>query len=132
MERSALGRAEMATAETYRLMSQASNLSSNVQPLPRVNIASGSLVTDVFFDNIFTDYAFHAKIKESEALLQRAADALQRNIQSASQRRSALSSQMTQTQSRLLEERRKLQKIREEIFAKNAQPPPAYADAAFA
>ena len=45
LERSALGRAEMATHETYRLVQQAQTVSPHVQPLPQVSIAQGSLIT---------------------------------------------------------------------------------------
>jgi hypothetical protein len=126
LERSALGRAEMATHECYRLTQQAQALSSLVTPLPQISIAQGSIITDVFFDNIFTDLAFHQKIQASAVDLQRAAAVLRHNVQASQQRSADSKTQMTQVSEWLAEERKQLQKIRGEIFSRLAQPPPAY------
>lgn len=137
LERSALSNAEVATAELYRVVDQARSLSPHVQQLPQVPIAQGSIMSDVVFDNIFTDMAFHEKIKDSAAGLYRAAKILQTNQSSAQQRRSDLSREMAHASSRLSEERQKLQKVREQIFERMAQrettgvdytAPPASAD----
>lgn len=131
MERSALGRAEMAAAEAYRLANQAQSQSPHVQALPNVAIAQGSIISDVLFDNIFTDMRFHEAIKASAADLQRAAGILRQNMQSAEQRKSALQHDMNTASSRLGQARQQLQAVREQIFERSAQPPPAYSDAAF-
>ncbi|KAK8056191.1 hypothetical protein PG993_001418 [Apiospora rasikravindrae] len=68
MERSALHKTELAIQEARRLMKQAQRQSKRqVTPLLPVHIASGSIMSDVVFDNIFTDMAFHDKIKASRA-----------------------------------------------------------------
>ncbi|KAK8088988.1 hypothetical protein PG997_003949 [Apiospora hydei] len=60
--------AELAIQEARRLMKQAQRQSKRqVTPLLPVHIASGSIMSDVVFDNIFTDMAFHDKIKASRA-----------------------------------------------------------------
>lgn len=121
LERSTLSNAEVATVELYRVIDQARSLSPNVQQLPQVPIAQGSIMSDVVFDNIFTDMAFHEKIKESAMGLHRAAGVLQSNQASAQQRRSDLSQQMAHASSTLSEQRQKLQKAREQIFERLAQ-----------
>ena len=121
MERSALSNAEVATANLQRNVQQAQQISSHVQRLPPIPIAQGSLMSDVLFDNIFTDMAFHDKIKESAVSLQQAALVLQHNIASSQQRRSDYTQQMQQASSRLAIERQSLQKVREQIFERLAQ-----------
>lgn len=120
MERSALSNAEVATAQLLQVMQQASSISPYVQPLPQIPIAQGSLMSDVLFDNIFTDMAFHEKISESAMSLQRAAGILQQNHASAQQRRGDLSGQMGHASQVLADERQKLQKVRERIFEESA------------
>lgn len=131
MERSALGKADRATSEVYRLYQQAQALSPHVQPLPQTAIAQGQLLGDILFDNFFSDIQFHQHIKASAGELQCAAAVLRQNLQSTQQRASDLKSQMVEVSRGLTVERQKLQRIREEIFANMAQPPPGYADAAF-
>jgi hypothetical protein len=121
MERNALSQAEVATAELQRTMQQAQSISAHVQGLPPIPIAQGSLMSDVLFDNIFTDMAFHEKIQDSATSLQRAAAVLQNNQSLSMQRRNEFRSQMQQASSRLANERQSLQKVREQIFERLAQ-----------
>ncbi|KAK8125185.1 uncharacterized protein PG998_000944 [Apiospora kogelbergensis] len=72
MERNALHKAELSTQEAQRLMKQAQRQSKRqVTRMLPVHIAHGSILSDVVFDNIFTDMAFHDKIKASRAEVQR-------------------------------------------------------------
>ena len=83
MERNALVNAQANASHVEMLVSQAIRASPRVQPVGRVDIARGyrrfliqlstffiltpafsfpsSIMSDVFFDNIFTDLAFHSK-----------------------------------------------------------------------
>lgn len=121
MERSALSNAEVATAELERIMQQAQALSSHVQRLPPIPIARGSIMSDIVFDNIFTDMAFHEKIKESAMSLRIAANVLKQNQAASQQRRNEAKHHMGQTWTRLAKERKALQKVREQIFERLAQ-----------
>jgi hypothetical protein len=128
MERNALNRADMATAEVYRCAEQAQSLSPHVEPLPGVSIAQGSLMSDVLFDNLLTDMNFHNKIKSTEMELDRAAQKLHAIKAAAEQRRSELQQYMGQASGRLSSKRQQLQKVREGIFERmaNEVAPPAY------
>ncbi|KAJ7456998.1 hypothetical protein FB451DRAFT_1047742 [Mycena latifolia] len=65
MERNALSAAEGMAMRTATYVQQAMLASPQVQPIGEINIAHGSIMSDVLFDNIFTDMAFHDKIKNS-------------------------------------------------------------------
>lgn len=84
MERSALGEAETQMQSVHRLVAQACRMApQTVKPLPVTDIAQGNLMSDVFFDNIFTDMAFHDKIKQSQVGLQTTSRVLDQQIQAA-------------------------------------------------
>jgi len=65
MERNALTAAEGYASQGKILVQQAMMTSPQVQPMGQITIAHGSFLSDVIFDNIFTDMAFHEKIKAS-------------------------------------------------------------------
>ena len=84
MERNALVNAQGNASQVEMLVSQATRASPQVQPIGRIDIARGSvafsscflllisasyflssLISDVFFDNIFTDMAFHSNYRFS-------------------------------------------------------------------
>jgi hypothetical protein len=85
MERNALTQAQMSASRADSLVEQAVRISPRVRHVGRVNIPAGyicslaflvravvthkfpcrSIISDVFFDNIFTDMAFHGKSKSS-------------------------------------------------------------------
>ena len=116
MERNALSRGEIAWTEARMLVEQAARTSPEVHPLPQVNIAQGNLMSDVFFDNIFTDMQFHEKIKQSQSELERAAVNLQTQKEQAEQRCSSLNEQLRQQAQGLESSRVALQKLRENAF----------------
>ncbi|KAH8886881.1 hypothetical protein GQ53DRAFT_726749 [Thozetella sp. PMI_491] len=116
MERNALSRAEQNVGMANLLIHQASQMSPYVQPLPPVQIAQGSIISDVFFDNIFTDMAFHEKIKQSQLEVQRCHDVVLRNLNEARSRHAGLTQTMND-QAKILENARfELQKTREAAF----------------
>jgi hypothetical protein len=128
MERNALSQAEQRVAYARMLVDQARRFSPGVAQLPRVNIAQGSLMSDVFFDNIFTDMMFHQKIEQSAAEVQRCAMVLDRELQAAANRQRELSLGMVTKVKRLEECRVALQKIREGLFDRLGEAPPAYSE----
>jgi chaperonin cofactor prefoldin len=129
IERSSLGRAEVAVRQVYRTMEQAQRTSPHVHPLPPIQIKQGNLVGDVLFDNIFTDMAFHEKIKASAEEVKRAAAHLRENQVWMDERLQNLRKEMPSASKRLEEARMVLQRVREGIFerlATQSEPPPYY------
>lgn len=116
MERNALDKAESQVAQMNSLVRQAQYISHNVQDLPAVGIAHGSLVGDVFFDNIFSDMAFHDKIKDSWSGLQRAQESLEDQIYLAKSRYQEAEQEMNARAAALKAAREELQRARERIF----------------
>jgi hypothetical protein len=120
MERNALSQAESRVAAARMLVRQAQRFSPAVKDLPPVHVAQGNLMSDVFFDNIFTDMMFHQKIEQSAAEMERGAHALDWNLNAARSRHVALT-QGLQTKVRTLEQARlSLQKAREAAFERIA------------
>jgi len=68
-ERSALARAENGVAQINMLVDQARRLHGQIGDLGQINVAQGSVMGDIIFDNVFSDYAMHQKIKDSEMQL---------------------------------------------------------------
>lgn len=118
MERHALGRAVTELSECNILIMQAQRFSPEVSPLPPVQIASGHLMSDVLFDNPFTDMMFHERIKQSQVEQGRAAWALDQQVGMAQARAVALSQRVSRASDALERARLALQKAREEAFVK--------------
>ncbi|KAI1814703.1 hypothetical protein GGS20DRAFT_394421 [Poronia punctata] len=116
MERNALHKAEMELIQAQLLVTQAQHFSPDVRNLPSVNVASGSLMSDILFDNIFTDMEFHDKIKQSRLDIERCRDVLSEQLEAA-RRRCQASERKAKTQSDLLKNaREELQTVRQRIF----------------
>ncbi|TPX17744.1 uncharacterized protein E0L32_002845 [Thyridium curvatum] len=126
MERENLHKAEMHVQHARMSMSRAQQLSRQVGPLPDVNIAQGSIISDVLFDNIFTDIAFHDKILDSLEEVQRCQAALQHEFASAKERHQGLAADLRVKEQRLEETRTELQGAREAAFVSLGGAPPAY------
>jgi hypothetical protein len=120
MERSALHDAELEVMQAQMLIMQAQRFSPEVMPLPSVKIARGSLMSDVLFDNIFSDMEFHDKIKNSRAELTRAYQTWKPQVEAAKERCRA-SEQQAKVQSELPKTaREELQRVRQRIFERMA------------
>lgn len=117
MERSALSKAEITCMEAKMAVEQAQRLSPEVHAMPPVNVAQGNLMSDVFFDNIFTDMAFHEKIKASQVEQERAHRDLDAQFVSAKQRLETLKQQLKQLATTLEGSRVALQQTRQAAFA---------------
>ncbi|KAF2104165.1 hypothetical protein NA57DRAFT_62838 [Rhizodiscina lignyota] len=128
-ERNALSRATTAAARAMGLVQQARRLDSNVQPFGPLQIAQGNFLSDVVFDNIFTDLAFHDKIKESAADVERASSRLTQQNKQALQRQEGLRKDMQASEKELKRARDELQKVRQDAFEKvAASHPPPYSE----
>ncbi|KAF1916438.1 hypothetical protein BDU57DRAFT_448785 [Ampelomyces quisqualis] len=71
-KRNYLERAESAIQQVRMLQGQIKHLAPDIENLGPLNIAMGSIWSDVVFDNIFTDMNMHEKIKNSMAQVERA------------------------------------------------------------
>ncbi|KAI1180627.1 hypothetical protein F4777DRAFT_573858 [Nemania sp. FL0916] len=120
MERNALHKSEMSITQAQMLVMQAQHISPEVKSLPPVKIAEGSLISDVLFDNIFTDLDFHDKIKDSRVEVQRCAQALQAQLTGAKERYQKSEQQSKLHSQTLKTAREELQKTRQDIFRRLA------------
>ncbi|KAF8816955.1 hypothetical protein BYT27DRAFT_7229196 [Phlegmacium glaucopus] len=129
MERNALTNAQTNASQVEMLVSQAIRASPRVQSVGRVNIARGSIISDVFFDNIYTDMAFHNKIKQSAAQVVLSNQRLKAERDAARRRVDAAGAQLVQASRALDRCRRELHEFRKATFesylAQNP-PPPSY------
>ncbi|KAF8064293.1 hypothetical protein FPV67DRAFT_1504321 [Lyophyllum atratum] len=140
MERSALGKAQTLAGQTEMLCRQAQQASPFVKPIGRVAIAQGSLMSDVFFDNIFTDMAFHQKIVVSAAELERVHRRLTAERDAAQRRANTAGAQLVEVSQNLERDRMALDSFRAETFERISQErgtpfsdrPPSYRTASVA
>lgn len=116
MERNALHRAESDVMTARMLVLQAQRMSPAVRDLPEVRIDQGNVVRDIFFDNIFTDYAFHQKIKESRESVRRCAAAMDGLEAEAQARLSQTEEERKSKETEMQAARVALQKERENAF----------------
>ncbi|KAI8629397.1 hypothetical protein F5Y19DRAFT_80507 [Xylariaceae sp. FL1651] len=130
MERDSLHNAEMEVTQAQMLIMQAQRFSSEVKNLPPVKISKGNLMSDVLFDNIFTDMAFHDKIKISREEVRQCQQALLIELTAAKERCQASEQEMKVHSDLLLAARNELQRSRQRIFERLAtseapHPPPS-------
>ncbi|KAK6439741.1 hypothetical protein LTR95_004043 [Oleoguttula sp. CCFEE 5521] len=116
MERDALSRAAVALSEAIVHMNAARNLQPAIQPLDDVNIDMGHAMSDIFFDNVFTDMAQHERIQGSATQLQRAAEQLKEQIQLQLGRAGGVRDHLAQAKQDTENAREELQRIRAETF----------------
>lgn len=116
MERSHLGKADKAIYEARRLAARAKEASHMVAEMPSVNVNTGNIMSDVFFDNIFTDMAFHEEIKRAMSELQRLLDTMMRELDASRNRHAGLLSQAQVAEQNLTDARQVLQTARSSII----------------
>jgi len=129
MERNALSNAQLNGSQAEMLVDQAVRTSPNVQRVGRVNITQGSIMSDVFFDNIFTDMSFHNKIKESAAQVQVTNLRLKAERDAARNRTDAAGAVVLQAARNLDARRQELDAFRRATFLSYVAahpPPPSY------
>ncbi|XP_014557424.1 hypothetical protein COCVIDRAFT_37113 [Bipolaris victoriae FI3] len=111
-----LERAESAMAQVRMLQDQLTQVAPEIPALGHLNIASGSIFSDVVFDNIFTDMRMHEEIKASIAQVDRAGKACGDIIRHREHLEHNLQTDVQHAQTALQSARHDLQKAREEAF----------------
>lgn len=126
-ERSALANAQQWVAEAQMLMSQARQLSDQIEEIGPVRIAEGNFMSDILFDNVFTDLNFHRKIQESTRQVMEAHRNLKGQVQLAEDRVKAVRIEADNASRRLTAARENLQRVRASVFDRVAGGLPEYA-----
>lgn len=139
MERDALSQAAVAISEGLRHMDEARRLQPAITHLREVHVDMGHFVSDVMFDNIFTDMAQHDRIHASNQQLMEAMAQLKQQMSMQVQRAQSAKLALNQARASMEEARVELQNIRAEAFERLAgggrgvdetAAPPPYAAAA--
>ncbi|KAK0383636.1 hypothetical protein NLU13_9547 [Sarocladium strictum] len=132
MERERLAQAEGCIQQAQQQVQRARQASPHIAQLPPIRINHGDILTDVFFDNLYTDMMFHEEIKRGRMEVQRFAIALQEQINSAESRKGSLHTQLKRNEADLEAARKALQEERGRAFERYASErstddlPPAY------
>jgi hypothetical protein len=116
MERNALSKAQTLVMEARQQIEMAQREDPQIMALKDININTGDIMRDVFFDNIFTDMAFHDEIKRGRAEVERAGKAVNVSVERATARYSELEQELKDQEGELQSTRFALQKAREEAF----------------
>jgi hypothetical protein len=135
MERDALSRAQVGISESLRHMDEARRCQPGIPALSSINIDNGHFISDVLFDNIFSDMAQHDRIKNSAAQLQKALKQCRELLEKQKRTFHEASIQCTQATEATNASRLELQRIRAEAFVRYAghgAPPPFQASAQYA
>ncbi|KAK4889289.1 hypothetical protein LTR27_011895 [Elasticomyces elasticus] len=116
LERDGLSRAQYSFTRAVAHMNEAIRSQPAIRPLSPVNIDQGHFISDVLFDNIFTDMAQHDRIQNSSLQLQQSARELKQQLPAQQQRVGDAGVQLKQASQNLEEARLELQRIRAEAF----------------
>ena len=119
-EANSLSRVRQNVGQAEMLVTQARQLQPEVGDLGNVVHAQNNFMTDVLFDNVFSDMAKYDKIKESQASIKRAKEKLDNIIRTSNSRQEAMTLTAKHTKQDLEEKRLELQKIRMEAYQKVA------------
>lgn len=127
-ERNSLSLAQSNADQVQMLVDMARRAQPLVEPIGHMEIAQGNFMSDVLFDNIFTDMNFHSKIQAAELSLRKAHDNLLRQGEAAMSRSDDLKIQARDAEGVLQQARKDLDRVRQEVFRRvNAgeftQPP---------
>ena len=123
MERGALSCAANAVDKIKMLVSQTQRCSPNVGTLGPMDIAQGKFISDVLFDNVFSDMATHDEIEQSQAQCEQEAGNLSVLVIQARGRADGVTYQTNQAMQRVDVARQKLQATWQATFEKVARPP---------
>ncbi|PVH93930.1 hypothetical protein DM02DRAFT_732817 [Periconia macrospinosa] len=116
MKRNYLEKAESSLAQVRMLQDSIKQFNPSLADLGTTSIASGSIWTDVVFDNIFTDMDMHQRIKDSEAQVDRAGVKCGLLVKRQEAREKEVLETIRNANERLKESRFRLQEAREEAF----------------
>ena len=127
-ERNSLSLAQSNADQVQMLVDMARRAQPLVEPIGHMEIAQGNFMSDVLFDNIFTDMNFHSKIQAAELSLKKAHSNLLRQGDAATSRSDNLKIQARDAEGILQQTRNNLDRVRREVFRRvNAgelfQPP---------
>ncbi|EIN06570.1 hypothetical protein PUNSTDRAFT_72180 [Punctularia strigosozonata HHB-11173 SS5] len=130
MERSSLNMAQNQARQVEMMVNQARRIQPVIKPIGRLEVAQGGLM-DVYFDNIFSDLAFHDKIQDSTRSLRQSHEQLQYELQVASARAESAGQAAIGASTRLNGLRSELDAYRRQTFqsilATGGASPPTYA-----
>ncbi len=116
MERDALSNGQVRLSECLRAMDDARHSQPAIPTLSEVNIDNGHFMSDVLFDNIFSDMAQHDRIRNSTAQMDRALSHLGSIMSEQNARLQRAQEQHWQASKHLEDARTELQRIRSEAF----------------
>ena len=120
MERDALSKAAVALSESLRHMDEARRWQPDIVHLRTVHIDMGHMVSDVMFDNIFSDMNQHERIKGSNNQLMEAMAQLKEQLAAQVQRAKGATEALKMARASMEEARGELQSIRAEAFERLA------------
>jgi hypothetical protein len=119
-ERDYLSQAQSHASNVEMLLAMARRSQPLVQSIGRMEIAQGNFISDVLFDNVFSDYTFHDKIKASEVELKRAHGKLLGQLKEAQERLVRAKGEVKIAEGRLQAARKSLERERMEAFRRVA------------
>ncbi|CAD6448884.1 89ec1803-e9fc-4d97-9585-d35e23370b19 [Sclerotinia trifoliorum] len=115
-ERSSLAQAQSFSSQVEMLISQARQIQPAVQPLGPMNIAQGSLMSDVIFDNILSDLKFDEKIEELKRQLVAARSRLIQETKHSNERLMSFRVEVGERKKVLETKRKEMQDERAAVF----------------
>lgn len=120
MERDALSKAQVGVTEALRRMDEARRCQPAIPPLQDINIDNGHMISDVLFDNIFSDMAQHDRIKNSDMQLHKALQQCKELLEKQKRTYQDAAAQCGQANEATNNSRLELQRIRAEAFERFA------------
>jgi hypothetical protein len=115
-KRNYLERAESAIQQVRMLQEQVKQVAPEIPGLGQLNIAMGSIWSDVVFDNIFSDMQMHDQVKQSIVQVDRAGNTCSDIIRQREQAEKQMQKDVDQAKGKLQFARLELQAAREEAF----------------
>jgi len=134
-ESSALSRAQGHVSQLEMLISQAQRIQPEVGHVGGMQIAQQNFMTDVLFDNVFTDLNMREKIRNSQNQLFQAQRRLVGELDAADARQKKVQVELDHSKMVLDGKRKELQEIRNAVFeriagelysTRNMESPPSY------
>jgi hypothetical protein len=119
-ERDYLSQAQVHAANVDMLVVMARRSQPLVQSIGRMEIAQRNFISEVLFDNVFSERSFHDKIKASEVELRRAHGKLLTQLKESQERLVRAKGEVKVAEGRLQEARKQLERVRMETFRRVA------------
>lgn len=138
MERSELANAQRFSDQATMMVQQARQLQPAIGDIGRAIMPQGSFMSDVMFDNIFTDMAFHRKIEDAQLSLNRVRQRLAQVVAQSAAHLAGLQKDGAAAGRALEKARKELDSLREQIMlqaggarigADGTEIPPTYGEA---